>query len=122
MGLQEGGASLFAQIRLRLNIYQWDSYPKLPPMESYPPVKLGQGFYYVNSFEPCVTLFPIFALPWLSSLRFISTMETETLSSRNIVDLLLDDLFNASICGPQITDLTNITTSDKNDYVYGWDC
>lgn len=49
-------------------------------------------------------------------------METETLSSRNIVDLLLDDLFNASICGPQITDLTNITTADKNDYVYGWDC
>jgi prenylcysteine oxidase/farnesylcysteine lyase len=49
-------------------------------------------------------------------------METETLSSRNVVDLLLNDVFNSSVCGHQISNLTNITAEDENDYVYGWDC
>ncbi|KAJ3575893.1 hypothetical protein NP233_g794 [Leucocoprinus birnbaumii] len=98
---------------------EWDAYPKLPPTTTFPPVKLDKGFYYVNSFEP-----------------FISTMETETVSSRNVVDLLLHEEFNAAICGSNEfnSDSTNntsnrtndaITTTRKQDednYVYGWDC
>lgn len=63
-------------------------------------------------------------------IRFISTMETETVSSRNVVDLLLNDEFDASICGQRIsasesdhqaTDKTPPTTKSP-DFVYGWDC
>ncbi|KAF5355736.1 hypothetical protein D9756_004026 [Leucocoprinus leucothites] len=97
---------------------EWDAYPKLPPTASFPPVKLDKGFYYVNSFEP-----------------FISTMETETVSSRNIVDLLLKEEFNTGICGFNLSDSdrqdnntthTSDTTTtrkqDEDNYVYGWDC
>ncbi|KAF7306595.1 Prenylcysteine lyase [Mycena indigotica] len=78
---------------------EWDAYPVLPPTSTFPEVKLAPGLYYANSFEP-----------------FISTMETETISSRNIVDQLLAEHFNASICGA--TDVIK----DADDYVYGWDC
>ncbi|KAJ7785934.1 Prenylcysteine lyase-domain-containing protein [Mycena metata] len=81
---------------------EWDAYPVLPPTSSFPNIKLAPGFYYVNSFEP-----------------FISTMETETLASRNIVDLLLNEKFNSGICGPQGTPRND---TKKEDYVYGWDC
>ncbi|KAF8973540.1 Prenylcysteine lyase-domain-containing protein [Flammula alnicola] len=92
---------------------EWDAYPKLPPTSQFPPVKLDRGFYYVNSFEP-----------------FISTMETETISSRNIVDLLLNDEFDASICGHTISVADEQQTAqnplpnklDDKDFVLGWDC
>ncbi|KAI0084957.1 FAD/NAD(P)-binding domain-containing protein [Irpex rosettiformis] len=81
---------------------EWDAYPVLPPTDTFPPVKLAQGLYYVNSFEP-----------------FISTMETETISSRNVVELLLQEGYNASICKPT----ANATNTDENeDFVYGFDC
>ncbi|KAK7058346.1 hypothetical protein VNI00_001977 [Paramarasmius palmivorus] len=87
---------------------EWDAYPKNPPTTTFPPVKLDNGFYYVNSFEP-----------------FISTMETETISSRNAVELLLNEEFKSSLCGPRIsasgeTDKSKAKTDD--DFVYGWDC
>lgn len=65
---------------------------------------------------------------------FISTMETETISSRNVVDLLLNDEFHTSICGPSISESdskdNNTTTGgntttrkqDEDGYIYGWDC
>nr|GAT47321.1 prenylcysteine lyase [Mycena chlorophos] len=82
---------------------EWDAYPVLPPTASFPQIKLADGLYYSNSFEP-----------------FISTMETETISSRNIVDLLLEEHFNTSICGkPELSDTVQ---KDSDDYVYGWDC
>ncbi|KAF4623348.1 hypothetical protein D9613_002063 [Agrocybe pediades] len=89
---------------------EWDAYPKLPPTSTFPPVKLDRGLYYVNSFEP-----------------FISTMETETVSSRNIVDLMLNDEFNASICGrsippPEDNESDSEPPTQKDDFVYGWDC
>lgn len=31
---------------------EWDAYPHLPPTKTFPPVKLANGFYYVNAFEP----------------------------------------------------------------------
>lgn len=34
------------------NVYQWDAYPVLPSTARFPPVKIDQGFYYVNAFEP----------------------------------------------------------------------
>lgn len=31
---------------------EWDAYPVLPPATEFPPVKLAEGLYYVNAFEP----------------------------------------------------------------------
>ena len=36
---------------------EWDAYPVLPPATEFPPVKLAEGLYYVNAFEPCVVAF-----------------------------------------------------------------
>ncbi|TFK30726.1 hypothetical protein FA15DRAFT_690376 [Coprinopsis marcescibilis] len=87
---------------------QWKAYPKLPPTTTFPPVKLDQGFYYVNSFEP-----------------FISTMETETISSRNVAELLLNEEFKSGICGPETSqdDASDAAKpSHDENWVLGWDC
>ncbi|KAL1664030.1 Prenylcysteine lyase-domain-containing protein [Schizophyllum commune] len=83
---------------------QWDAYPKLLPNSPMPPVKLDTNFYYVNAFEP-----------------FISTMETETVAARNVVDLLLNEAFGASICGRSLTGSDSSRAQDPK-YTYGWDC
>lgn len=57
--------------------------------------------------------------------RFISTMETETLASRNVVDLLLNEEFGgSSICGPRISgsNLEAAINDSDSDFVLGWDC
>ncbi|KAH7910709.1 FAD/NAD(P)-binding domain-containing protein [Hygrophoropsis aurantiaca] len=88
---------------------EWDAYPKLPPTNEFPPVKLEQGFYYVNAFEP-----------------FISTMETETIASRNVVDLLLHEEFGSGICGALLSGPNSSeelkTDPKSDDFVLGWDC
>jgi prenylcysteine oxidase/farnesylcysteine lyase len=98
--------SMFGQVGW-VHRKEWDAYPKLPPTTSFPPVKLDQGFYYVNAFEP-----------------FISTMETETIASRNVVDLLLNEDFGSSICGPRISGPEDgqRTLNDNEGFVLGWDC
>ncbi|KAG2129757.1 FAD/NAD(P)-binding domain-containing protein [Suillus clintonianus] len=84
----------------------WQAYPVLLPTTEFPPVKLDQGFYYVNAFEP-----------------FISTMETETIASRNIVDLLLHEEFGTGICGSLLSETENATQiAAPADFVLGWDC
>lgn len=51
-------------------------------------------------------------------------METETIASRNVVDLLLHEEFGSGICGSQLSGpeegVTRNTTSE--DFVLGWDC
>ncbi|KZT67749.1 FAD/NAD(P)-binding domain-containing protein [Daedalea quercina L-15889] len=86
---------------------EWDAYPVLPPTTTFPPIKLASGFYYVNAFEP-----------------LISTMETETLAARNVVELLLREEFDAAICPVNLkADEPNATTNDSGkDFVLGWDC
>ncbi|EJD04227.1 uncharacterized protein FOMMEDRAFT_146234 [Fomitiporia mediterranea MF3/22] len=113
---------------------EWDAYPRLPPTDSFPPVVLAPGLYYVNAFEP-----------------FISTMETETISSRNVVDQLFRSRFGVDICGKAIPvraeqpepiavlegEVEQLVLSDvveesakaapkpekvKEDFVLGWDC
>ncbi|KAF9268443.1 hypothetical protein L218DRAFT_919088 [Marasmius fiardii PR-910] len=79
---------------------EWDAYPELIPTTTFPPVKLGTGFYYVNALEP-----------------FLSTMDSETVAARNVVDLLLNEGFNSSICGP-----SSAPGNQPEDFVYGWDC
>ncbi|KAM0749828.1 hypothetical protein T439DRAFT_343287 [Meredithblackwellia eburnea MCA 4105] len=64
----------------------WFSYPKLDPVpleqpgegeeEVLAPVRPDEGFYYPNGFE-----------------RLVSTMETETVASYNVVSLLLKDFY-----------------------------
>lgn len=56
-------------------------------------------------------------------------METETIASRNVVDLLLNEQFNSSICGSKLPaadndgQATQLTDSqNEDDFVYGWDC
>jgi prenylcysteine oxidase/farnesylcysteine lyase len=78
----------------------WEAYPQLRVSQKYPSFKLHEGLYYVNALEP-----------------FISTMETETLASRNVVDLMLNAQYGTSICGPN-GGSGNTTAS----FVYGWDC
>lgn len=81
---------------------EWDAYPVLPPTMVYPEVRPAEGIYYVNAFEP-----------------FISTMETETISALNAVDLLLHDRFGRGICGHK----TGEEYQEKSeDFVWGWDC
>ncbi len=84
--------------------WQWDSYPKLPPTTTFPPVKADDGLWYVNSMEP-----------------WISTMETETLSSRNLVDNLLRETFGQGICPDNVTE-EGWGFDDEPLKVYGWDC
>ncbi|KAJ7139742.1 Prenylcysteine lyase-domain-containing protein [Mycena epipterygia] len=97
---------------------EWDAYPVLPPTTSFPELKLGPGFYYVNSFEPYVKSHMSRPPSSNSTVRFISTMETETLASRNIADMLLKEIFSSGICEPAAAS----NDTDKEDYVYGWDC
>lgn len=52
-------------------------------------------------------------------------METETISSRNVVDLMLDEAFNTGICGPAKSvedDLGRPNVDNLDEFVYGWDC
>ncbi|KAH7327699.1 Prenylcysteine lyase-domain-containing protein [Rhizoctonia solani] len=79
---------------------EWDAYPYYPPHSTYPPVKIDKGLYYVNSME-----------------GLFSTMETETISSRNVVDLLSTELLGSGLCGPEGA---KGPVTDK--YVVGWDC
>ncbi|KZT02930.1 uncharacterized protein LAESUDRAFT_762360 [Laetiporus sulphureus 93-53] len=111
----------------------WDAYLVLPPTTSFAPIKVTKGLYYVNAFEP-----------------FISTMETETIAARNVVDLLLRDEFGAAaICPIKLVeeidieehtvvledgeeaevydvkaDVEQVPVEDKDPkgFVLGWDC
>ena len=51
-------------------------------------------------------------------------METETIASRNVVDLLLNEAFGTGICGPKLsTQEANETLAEyPADFVLGWDC
>jgi prenylcysteine oxidase / farnesylcysteine lyase len=55
-------------------------------------------------------------------------METETISARNVVDLLLAEKFGAGICSPpsgfdvENTTETDATPRHAKEFVYGWDC
>ncbi|KAI0683527.1 Prenylcysteine lyase-domain-containing protein [Earliella scabrosa] len=84
---------------------EWDAYPVLDPTTEFPPVRLADGLYYVNAFEP-----------------LISTIETEILSARNVVDILLGEHFNSSICGAREGEGSISNTTKSEDFVYGWDC
>ncbi|KAG8908357.1 hypothetical protein FRB99_007284 [Tulasnella sp. 403] len=83
---------------------EWDSYPKLPPTKVFPPVKPDEGLWYVNNMEP-----------------WISTMETEVLSARNVVENMLYDAFGVGIC-PNGTSTEGWGTKVEDTKVYGWDC
>lgn len=60
--------------------------------------------------------------------RFISTMETETVASRNVIDLLLNEEFSLGICGVTsptpggelISGTSQVGAGE--DPVFGWDC
>jgi prenylcysteine oxidase / farnesylcysteine lyase len=45
-------------------------------------------------------------------------METETIASRNVVDLLLREKFNSSICPLD----EEKGKGSSEEFVYGWDC
>jgi prenylcysteine oxidase/farnesylcysteine lyase len=47
-------------------------------------------------------------------------METETLASRNVVDLLMREKFNSSIC--PLDEEKREGASVHAEFVYGWDC
>jgi len=93
---------------------EWDSYPKLPPTTTFPPLRVDKGFFYVNAFEP-----------------FISTMETTTLAGRNVADLLLQEEFGSGLClkapspidtEQEVLHTPSSTVAEDKDFVLGWDC
>ena len=50
-------------------------------------------------------------------------METEIISARNIVELLMREEFDASICKSSSPQEGEGVAEDKgDDFVYGWDC
>lgn len=53
-------------------------------------------------------------------------METETIASRNAVDLLLNEAFETGICGLGTPEkkkyVPQQATSTHDDFVLGWDC
>ncbi len=50
-------------------------------------------------------------------------METETIASRNVVELLMEEQFNAGLCKPSIVEADEPVAERQNDdFVYGWDC
>ena len=51
-------------------------------------------------------------------------METETISSRNIVDLMLNEVFGTGICGPAkpVEEDSGRSKGNPEEFVYGWDC
>lgn len=55
--------------------FPWDAYPVYEPPLSYPPFQLDSSLYYVNAMESA-----------------ISTMETEVMGSRNVINHLATDV------------------------------
>ncbi|KAK2461697.1 hypothetical protein APHAL10511_006160 [Amanita phalloides] len=89
---------------------EWESYPVLPPTSTFPPIRLDRGLFYINAFEP-----------------FISAMETETIASRNVIDLLLNEEFQTSLCDARISGSADNSSSQfafghDQRFIYGWDC
>lgn len=97
---------------------QWDAYPVLTPTANFPPMVLDDGIYYVNGFETFVNPFPVTAFSLIVYFRFISTMETETVASRGVVDLLLKEKFGQGICPTGV----NSNPPAGSDFIWGWDC
>lgn len=55
--------------------------------------------------------------------RLISTMETETIASRNVVELLMKEQFDAGLCKTSVDENGEPVVEKRNeDFVYGWDC
>ena len=58
--------------------------------------------------------------------RLISTMETETVAARNVVELLMKEQFDAGLCKTDTTPLADDETGERSpqekEFVYGWDC
>jgi len=87
---------------------EWDSYPKGVPTTAFPPISPDTGLWYVNSFE-----------------SFISTMETETVSARNIISSLFEAQYGGGLCGPD-----KEVESDEGGWggvgadgkIWGWEC
>jgi len=61
--------------RTQTVIRRWSAYPVLEPLNRLLPFRLQAGLYYVNTME------------WI-----ISAMETQVIASRNVVNLLSNDL------------------------------
>jgi prenylcysteine oxidase/farnesylcysteine lyase len=64
-------------------------------------------------------IFVFLSLAYITHSSLISTMETETIASRNVVDLLLQEKFNSSICH---LDEKKREEGPPEGFVYGWDC
>jgi len=80
---------------------EWDAYPYLTPTAYFTPIQLAENIYYINGME-----------------TLVSTMETETVAARNVVDMLLNDRFGQSICPRNGGD----EVPWGKGKVYGWDC
>ncbi|EJT97077.1 FAD/NADP-binding domain-containing protein [Dacryopinax primogenitus] len=74
----------------------WDAYPYLAPSleDTYAPIVLAPGVYYVSAWEP-----------------WISTMETQSLAGRNIAELVMEREWDAEV-----------GKTCNESLMRGWDC
>lgn len=79
--------------RRHVERWQWQAYPVLTPVSSWPPFQLGKELYYTNAMESAV-----------------STMETEVMASRNVVNLLKQDQKKHEIASPSGESRSNTST------------
>lgn len=49
-------------------------------------------------------------------------METETIASRNVVELLMQEQFDAGLCKQETNENGEPVEKKAEDFVYGWDC
>lgn len=76
---------------------EWDAYPQAGPMapEDFAPIKLADGLYYANAFEPLIST--MVSLSKLGMVKLIVRQETETISAWNIASLIMLDHFGIRV-------------------------
>ncbi|PPQ78142.1 hypothetical protein CVT24_006425 [Panaeolus cyanescens] len=82
--------------------HKWQHLRQVPTLD-FSPIRLEEGFYYLNTFE-----------------SVLSSMETQIVTSLNVVNLLLNDAFSTDVCGN--TSATPAHGFSKRYSVVGWDC
>lgn len=84
-----GDADRLDEVFARIDAHRtvtWEAFPELSPGISMPPFRLAPGLYYVNAAE-----------------SIASAMEAEAIGSRNVANLLVDDLATGA-AGPAPSD------------------
>lgn len=85
---------------------EWDAYPELVPTSEFPAIQPDGGLYYINALE-----------------MMISTMETSTVASRNVVAGLLEKWHGLDfVVGGKECEFSEQDGADRRPGWDGWGC